>query len=291
MGSGIAFIIGGFVLNIVEQADPLVLPLVGELHAWQQTFLYVGAPGILLALGLLFLREPTRRSASGSLQQDQATVAEIVAFYRRNALTLTFHHIGFLSFALMGYAFVFWTVSFFVRVHGYAAADASQIFGWIFFATGPLGPVLVALFARWLSKRGHKDANITAGMVGGLLAIPTIIVIQFVPSPLWAIVLYVPAMMFINSPFGIAAGSLPVMTPSNMRAQVAAVYMLMVSVGMMLGPPLAGAFNEYIFPEAGGVRYSLITLTSVFGVIGGVSLWLGRRHYAVSLTEADAGVR
>jgi len=287
MGSGIAFIIGGFVLNIVKQADPLVLPLVGELHPWQQTFLYVGAPGLLLALLLLFLREPIRRSAGGSALQSQATIAEILAFYRRNALTLTFHHIGFLSFALMGYAFVFWTVSFFVRVHGYQASDASQIFGWIFFVTGPLGPVLVALLARWLSRRGHLHANITAGMVGGVLSIPTIVIIQFVPSATWAIALYVPAMIFINSPFGIAAGSLPVITPPTMRAQVAAFYMLVVSIGMMLGPPLAGAFNQYIFPQAEGVRYSLITLTSVFGLIGFGSLWMGRRHYAASLARAD----
>ena len=287
MGSGIAFIIGGIVLNIVEQADPLVLPFVGELHPWQQTFVYVGAPGLLLAVLLLFLREPTRRSADGSAQQDQASLAEILQFYRRNALTLTFHHLGFLSFVLMGYAFVFWTVSFFVRVHGYEAADASQIFGWIFLLTGPLGPVLVALFARWLSKRGRQDANITAGMVGGLLSIPTIIIIQFVPSAMWAIVLYVPAMIFINSPFGIAAGSWPVIAPPNMRAQVAAFYMLVVSFGMMIGPPLAGAFNEYVFPGPEGVRYSLVTLTSVFGLMGGVLLWMGRRHYAKSLTDAD----
>jgi MFS family permease len=287
MGSGIAFIIGGMVLNIVEQADPMVLPLIGELHPWQQTFLYVGAPGLLLAVLLLFLREPTRRSASGALQQDQATVNEILRFYRRNARTLAFHHIGFLSFVLMGYAFVFWTVSFFVRVHGMAAADASQTFGWIFFLTGPLGPILAALLARWLTRRGHGDANITAGMVGGLLSIPTIIAIQFVPSASWAIVLYVPAMIFINSPFGLAAGSLPLIAPANMRAQVAAFYMLVVSFGMMFGPPLAGAVNEYVFPGPEGVRYSLITLSSVFGLIGGVSLWMGRRHYATSLANAD----
>jgi MFS family permease len=287
MGSGIAFIIGGYVLNMVENADALVLPLIGELHPWQQTFLYVGAPGLVLALLLLLLREPVRRSASGAVQQDQATVAEILSFYRRHARTLAFHHIGFLSLVLMGYAFVFWTVSFFVRVHGYAAADASQIFGWIFFLTGPLGPVLAALFARWLSRRGRGDANIIAGMAGGLLAMPTIILIQFVPSATWAIVLYVPAMIFINSPFGIAAGSLPVITPPNMRAQVAAFYMLVVSFGMMLGPPLAGAFNEYVFLGPEGVRYSLVTLTSVFGLIGAVSLWMGRRHYAASLAYAD----
>ena len=41
IGTGIAFIIGGLVLSAVEQADPLILPIIGELRPWQQTFVYV----------------------------------------------------------------------------------------------------------------------------------------------------------------------------------------------------------------------------------------------------------
>jgi len=287
MGSGIAFIIGGVVLSFVEQADPLILPYFGELRPWQQTFIYVGLPGLFLSVLFLLIREPVRRGTVGVASQG-AAFAELLAFYRRNALTLGLHHLGFLALALMGYAFVFWTVSFFVRVHGVGASTASQVFGWIFLVTGPLGPVGVALLARRLTRQGRRDGNILAGMLGGLLAIPVIILIQFVPSAFWAFVLYVPAMILVNSPFGIANASLPVITPPHMRAQVAAVYMLVVSVGMMLGPPLAGFFNERIFPGADGVRYSLITLTAVFGVLGTILLWLGRRHYARSMAEADS---
>jgi MFS family permease len=287
MGSGLAFIVGGLVLGVVEQADPWVLPVIGELKPWQQTFIYVGAPGLLLALLFLFLKEPVRRRVAGHTGLSKAPLSDVVRFYRRHTATLLLHHFGFLSLALMGYAFVFWTVSYFVRVHGVAAAEASQTFGWIFLVTGPLGPILVAVLARRLSERGRRDANITAGMLGGLLAVPVIIAIQFAPDATWAFVLYVPAMILINSPFGIAAGSLPVITPPHLRAQVAAVYMLVGAFGMMLGPPIAGAFNEYLFPGTDGVRYSLITLTSVFGVIGVSLLWGCRGFYARSLEEAD----
>ncbi len=287
MGSGIAFIIGGTVLDVVQHADPWVLPMIGELRSWQQTFLLVGAPGLVLALSFLLLREPVRRVQPGN-GPARASFTEVIRFYRKNTATLLLHHLGFLSLALMGYAFVFWTVSFFVRVHGYQASAASQLFGWIFLVTGPAGPILVALYAGWLSRRGRADANIIAGMMAGLLAIPVIIAIQFVPDAAWAFVLYVPAMILVNAPFGIAAGSLPVITPVRLRAQVAAVYMLVVSVGMMLGPPLAGIFNERIFPQAEGVRYSLITLTGIFGALGVVLLWAGRRPYGISLRRAEA---
>ena len=118
---------------------------------------------------------------------------------------------------LAGYAFVFWTVSFFVRVHGYDAAEAAQIFGWIFLLAGPL----------------------------------------------------------------------PVITPPHLRARVAAVYLIVGSLGMLLGPPIAGTFNEYVFPQVEGVRYSLVTVTTIFGLLGITRLQFARRPYAASLEEAE----
>ncbi|MGA1104964.1 MAG: MFS transporter, partial [Pseudomonadales bacterium] len=44
IGSGLAFIIGGMVLELVQGAPPMVLPVVGELKPWQQTFVWVGLP-------------------------------------------------------------------------------------------------------------------------------------------------------------------------------------------------------------------------------------------------------
>ena len=159
MGSGIAFIIGGYVLGLVQEAAPLTLPFFGELRPWQQTFVYVGAPGLLLALLFALLREPARRSGA---QVGGGRLSDLAAFYRSNLKTLTMHHLGFLSLVLAGYAFVFWTVSYFVRVHGYEAAEASLIFGWIFLIAGPLGPVAVALLARRLSDRAPRTPTSSA---------------------------------------------------------------------------------------------------------------------------------
>ena len=73
--------------------------------------------------------------------------------------------------------------------------------------------MLAALFAQRLNARGFKDGNILAGMLAGSLALPCIILIQFMPTATWAYVLYVPAMMLVNAPFGLANGSLPVIAP------------------------------------------------------------------------------
>ena len=72
----------------------------------------------------------------------------------------------------------------------------------------------------------------------------------------------------MNSPFGVANGALPLITPPPLRAQVGAVNMLVGALGMVLGPPIAGVFIEQVFPGTEGVRYSIATLTLLFGSIG-----------------------
>jgi MFS family permease len=283
MGSGIAFIVGGVVLEMVQHAEPLRLPVIGTLKPWQQTFVYVGLPGFALAVVFLLLREPARRQPV----TNTSPLPALRGFYGANTRAIVFHHLGFLSFALLGYAFVFWSVSFFVRVHGVEAASAAQTFGWIFLVTGPIGPVAAALFAGYLNQRGRADGNILAGLVAGCLAVPCIIAIQFAPSAAWAYVLYVPAMICVNAPFGLANGSLPVIAPAAIHAQVAAIYLFVVSMGNLLGPPIAGFFNETVFPEIQGVRYSIVSVTVIFGVLGGVCLQLARRPYAEALQRMD----
>ena len=283
LGSGLAFVIGGVVLDLVKDLEPMRIPGIGTLHPWQQTFVYLGLPGILLALAFLLLREPQRRARPSG---QRMAFGEVMQFYRENTATLFYHHLGFLFLNLMGYAFVFWTVSFFVRVHHLDAAEASQTFGWIFASFGAMGPLVIAWLGRQLELRGRADANITAGMIGGAIAIPAILAVQFAPDATTAFILYAPAMLFINSPFGIAAGALPVIAPPTIRAQVAAINMLVGSFGMMLGPPLAGYFNTAVFPGPEGVRYSIITLVLVFGILGCSLLWLGRKPYAASYHRA-----
>lgn len=287
IGTGIAFVIGGFVLNIVEGVDPLILPYFGTLKPWQQTFVYLGIPGVFLAGFFLLIREPVRRP-SINVDESKSNTSQLIDFYRENSRTIIFHHLGFVSLVLTGYAFVFWSITFFVRIHDVPAAEASQTFGWIFIIFGPMGPLAIAFLARFLTNKGHSDANITAGMIGGILTIPCVLAITAAPTATWAFIFYAPALAAVNSPFGIAAGSLPIIAPPHLRARVAAVYMLAGALGMLFGPPLAGAFNEYIFPDPDGVRYSMIAMTCFFGFTGVILLWMGRKHYAVSLDRANA---
>ena len=290
VGSGLAFYVVGLVLEYIEANPPGPLPIVGQLYDWQWTFIYVGLPGLLVLLLMFTVREPIRRKVSSTVSKgQQATMEEIIAFYRLNWKTFLTHHIGFAFLGLIGFAFVFWTPEFFYRIYGLPVAESAQTFGLIFMVFGVMG----VLWAAWLGERFArnkvKSAYVTAGMLGGALTIPFIFMIQVMPSATWAFVLYAPAMFFVNSPFGMSNGAIPVITPPNMRAVVASVSSLMsATLAMGLGPPVAGYLNDSIFTGPEGVRYSLMTMAIVCGVIGLTSLWFCRRYYADSLRRADA---
>lgn len=290
LGSGLAFLLGGTVVEFVSNAPPVDLPILGTLRAWQLSFIYVGLPGVLVVFLMATIREPVRRlikNRDGSVQAE-SSLRDLLAFYRLNWSTFTLHHLGVSSLNLFGWAFVFWTPTFFLRVHGVPAGEAAQMFGAIFLVFGPMGTLSAPLLARYLGARGRKDANMLALMAGAFISIPAIISIQILPDLTWIWLLYAPASLFVTMPFGLAQGSLTVVTPPHMRAQVAAVYWVVISViGMGAGPVVAGLGSDLLFTGDDGLRYSLITVTAVFGPLGIGLLWLGRKPYARSLTRAD----
>ncbi len=289
IGTGLAFLVGGLVVEAVKNSPPVDAGVFGVLKPWQLTFIYVGVPGALVALLMQTVREPERRSKQSSSSFRTQDFGELFAFYRSNWKTVLAHHGGFTSIALVGWAFVFWTPTYFTRIHGVSAGQASQIFGLIYVFAGTLGVLWAPWMAEMLAKRGWKDSNIVGGLLGSALVLPVILFIELSPWLWLAWVLYVPAVFFINSPFGLANGALPVIAPPHMRAQIAAVYALIGAVfGMGIGPPLGGAISDYIFTGPEGVRYSIMLMTCIFGPLGVGLLWWGRKHYAESLARAEA---
>src|SRR5690606_32819916 len=58
----ITYLMGGVVLQVVQNYETIPVPLLGEMKPWQVTFLVVGLPGLIPAvLFILTVREPARR--------------------------------------------------------------------------------------------------------------------------------------------------------------------------------------------------------------------------------------
>src|SRR6185503_5979512 len=60
LGAGLANLVGGLLVARFG-TTPVVWPMVGEIRPWQQVFVAVGLPGIIIALLTATVREPARR--------------------------------------------------------------------------------------------------------------------------------------------------------------------------------------------------------------------------------------
>src|SRR6185295_10948460 len=95
LGSGIAYLIGGVVIQHFEQVGTVTLPFVGALRPWQLVFIVVGLPGLLVALLMLTVREPLRGYSSKAVPD---------AYSVRTALTYIGQHLGAFGTQGMGFA-------------------------------------------------------------------------------------------------------------------------------------------------------------------------------------------
>ena len=83
------------------------LPLLGELAAWHATFLLVGVPGLLVAIWVATLPEPTRRGVASDAAV-APPLAEVRLPLRRNAGFFAAHFLGFSLLTMAFNSIVFW---------------------------------------------------------------------------------------------------------------------------------------------------------------------------------------
>ena len=101
IGAGLALIVGGFAIGAINEAGAKTLPLLGTLEPWRLTFIYVGLPGILVAILIKFVPEPQRHLESGAAAaRTSVPIHEVLAHYRRHATAIVLHHLG-MSFSAM----------------------------------------------------------------------------------------------------------------------------------------------------------------------------------------------
>ena len=286
VGSALAALLGAAVLAWAKANEQLALPLVGVLAPWQIAFIVVGLPGLLLAPLFLALPEP-KRMLSGA-QRAHAHLGHMFGHVGRNAAT----YLSFVS--------IFCTMTIVAYSHGWLAVTFDRTFGWpvekFALANGIgliiIGPAAVN-FAGWLSdrytRRGHRDAPFRIALFGLLLGLPPSVIGPLLDDPWLAFGMLALGNAGLAGVSATGVTALLNIVPPRVRAQTVALYYMAISLsGLMLGPPLVGAFNDWVFGTE-GVRYSVALVPLIFGVpvlaLAPVSLRLYRQALDDNLAE------
>ncbi|MBM89166.1 MAG: MFS transporter [Gammaproteobacteria bacterium] len=274
-GSGLAYIVGGAVVGYAQNLDTFTLPLLGPTEGWQLTFFIVGLPGLLVAaLMYLTVREPIRKVTDPHSTMPAISLVVNYVWQRRGAYLS--HIFGVSIFVMVVYALNLWGPTYFIRTFGYSTADAGFTFGMIMLTAGSAGLLFAGFIADAWTKRGTSDAYVRVILISIVGMTPCAIALGFVNTPLLGIIAMSLAVFFSAFQGGIAGGTLQLMTPNRMRAQVMAVYLLAANlIGLGLGPTAVAATTDFVFGYDAAIGKSIALCATVLCPLGGLLLWLG----------------
>jgi len=273
LGSGLAFLLGGYVLAFIGEQGPKEIPLLGPTAPWKVVFLVLGIPGILLVPLLATIAEPVRRSAAGT-----SSVARHMREHWRAYLS---HNLGFALLAFSGYGSSVWTPAFLQRDHGMSVAGSGIALGWIMAVAGTLGIVFGGWLADRMLARGRRDATMRVGLLASVVWIPAGVLYPLVDQKDLALALMVPALFTSGMPWGAAAAAVHEMTPSPLRAQATAVYLFAINlIGLGIGPSAVAWETERVYRDPAAVGRSLAWVTLAAHVGAAVVLAAGLRPFA-----------
>jgi MFS family permease len=281
VGSAAALIIGGILLHYFS-AHHLHLPLIGAVAAWQSVFLAIAAPGILLAIVALWMREPVR------ITPHRADFGFFTGFTEAGG-ALVVHMIGFTAIAFASYAATAWLPAFFVRTHGWTVTQIGLRFGLVVLVIGPIGSVFGGWLADRLERAGRSDGKFLVGIIAGLGVIPAAMLVGFAPGAGLAFAGVVPVIFFTSFVWGIAPGALQEIIHGAVLGRVTAVYTAILNlIALGLGPLSVAVVAGLLHSNLG---IAMAVVAPMAGLVAAIAFALGRGPYRARRATLNAIVQ
>jgi MFS transporter, Spinster family, sphingosine-1-phosphate transporter len=267
VGSALGYIFGG---------------LMAAHFGWRAAFLGAGAPGLLLALGLLALKEPVRGASEppGGAKPAPAPQGGWATSYARlgqypEYLILVAGYVA-QTFA-MG-AFAFWAPTFLQRAHGLALEQADRFFGGWLVLTG-LAATLIggAVASAWRRRYAAGYAQVLA--LSAIMTVPAAWAAFALTGRGPAEVALVAAMFLIFLPTGPVNTLILETVPVAMRAGAMAASIFAIHLfGDFWSPKLVGLVSD----RTGSLREAaLCTLPPALVLCAFFWSWLAARQARV----------
>jgi len=285
VGAGIAFLVGGLVIQLVSGNDNFVLPIIGAVRPWQMVFFAVGLPGVLVALLMFTVDEPARRGKLAG-HDGGIPLADVLAYVKKHRRLFLSHFFGFALLAVPITTILTWAPAYFSRVLGYSRPEAGLTLGLILIILSPSGVYFGGWMVDALQKRGYSDAPFRVGIAAGLILLPLSYLSTTISDPRITVALFCPFIFFASISMAAAPAALQLVTPNQMRAQISATWMLVLNlVTAGLGPTAVGFISAIVFADDMQVG-SAIALVNCFSVpLAAMALWTGLKSFRAAAAE------
>lgn len=285
VGAGMAYIVGGFIIQLTSQAQEFVIPVIGHMRAWQLTFFLVGIPGLIIVALMATVQEPYRREvlnlgggAGGN--PAQLSVGETLAFFKSYWRVYSTLLLGFAMEATLSYGYFAWIPSMYIRSFGWNAGEIGYAFGCIVIVLGTCGIISGGVLSDWRLNKGETDNFLRLSIYAAAGALVFGIPAALMPAPALALIFLCPTVYFLGFHVGLAPAAVNYITPNQLRGQAMAIYIFVVALlGMSLGPTTIALITDYVFKDTQALHYSIAIFTAIFAVLACVLLWMSLKPY------------
>ena len=272
VGSALGYLLGGFIEHR---------------WGWRHAFYVCGGPGVLLAMIVLFVREPKPAAPRAPAPEGESIGALSGLRKLRSRPLYVACVLGSCAYTFALGGFAAWAPKFLFKVHAMQLADADFGFGLVAVVSGIVGTALGGLLAdRGLPKDVDDERRVRRYLrfsaVASLIAFPAAIALLFAPTPktfFIAIFVCETALFASTSPINVVIlGSVP----AGLRTTAMAVSIFSIhALGDFLSPPMVGKLADVT-----SLRNAL-TILPVAIAICALVWWFGARA-RLRTTAADA---
>jgi MFS family permease len=255
-------------------------------------FLYVGMPGLLIALLILTIREPVRRELLRTGVATQAApLWDTLAFLFKRWRTYIVLFLALSVLAIMAYGVGFWIPEFLRRSYVMDDKTWGTYVAWrgVITVVGGLIGVLAGGWAVDGLKDKYPDSHIRICLAAFVMMAIGYCTFALMPTPELALLMLVPASIGATAPTAAGAAAVITISPPQMRSQIVAFYYFILNVvGLTVGPLAVAAMTDFYFEAESQLRYSITVVATFFSIVGILLLIYNRRHFIAGMEEAKS---
>jgi len=239
----------------------IVAGILGPMIGWRNCFFLLGGIGVVLALGLLFLKDPTRgameeRQDSLASEQEEALLG---SEWRRvtSDVMLVVKSTRALAWTMLGAIFLHvplgagqFAIVWLERERGFGLGEISATYGLIYIIFGTVGTFLGGMLSDWYQSR-FKGGRVRFLAYLMLAVAPLLVSFRFVSpsSPLFYVGMAA-GMFSVSSFYGPAFSTVQDLTPVRLRGVMTglllvACNLLGLGIGAMMTGILSDVFSAY----------------------------------------------
>lgn len=228
VGSALGYLLGG---------------LLDKLVGWRMAFIVAGVPGLLLALALLFLKEPKRGAQDGEPEVKLGLKEAGAALVGNQTYVLTV--LGYCAYTFVVGGVAVWIPHYIERYLGVSSSTGSMAFGALTVVAGFAGTLLGGSWADRWALRG-TDGYLKLSALSMLLAVPVYLLVLSTSSfTLFCVFVFLLEFLLFLSTSPVNAQIVNCVPPS-IRATANAMGIFFIHLlGDAISPSLVGLISDH----------------------------------------------